>query len=64
MYVFFDKRALVNDLATSDDDHRQEAIDRLDEFVIGFNQSCGRFIMIDVGDGEDTVSAKVKGNVV
>ena len=64
VYLFFNKLGLVTDLTASNDDHRQDAIDSLDDFVIGFNEAAERFLMLDVGNGTDTVRAKVTGKVV
>ena len=61
VYLFFNKRGLIDDLLASTDDHRQDAVDNLDEFIIGFNEAGERFLMLDVGNGTDSVIAKVKG---
>lgn len=37
------------------------ARDALDEFVLGFNQACERFAMVDVGSGKEAAEAKMKG---
>jgi hypothetical protein len=58
VYVFLNKRGL------SDTFYRvaeQQARLKLDDFMIGFNQSTERFIMVDVGGAKEAADAKIKG---
>jgi hypothetical protein len=58
VYVFLNKRGL------SDTFHRlseHQAKLKLDDFMIGFNQSTERFIMVDVGGAKEAADAKIKG---
>ena len=59
-YVFFSKTTLLNLLARTGPRNR-EARERLDDFLMGFNQSSDRFMMADVGSDDGATAAKVKG---
>lgn len=37
------------------------ARDAFDEFMLGFNQACERFAIVDVGSGKEAADAKMKG---
>ncbi|EJD00943.1 uncharacterized protein FOMMEDRAFT_141705 [Fomitiporia mediterranea MF3/22] len=41
----------------------KEAYDRFEEFLLGFNQSCERFVMTDVGNDDEVTVAKLKAHL-
>ena len=58
VYVFLNKRGL------SETFHRvseHQVRLKLDDFMIGFNQSTERFIMVDVGSAKEAADSKIKG---
>ncbi len=59
-FIFFNKRGLMETFARAGGEFRgvREA---LDEFVLAFNQSSERFMMVDVGSGKEAADAKIKG---
>ncbi|KAF7309419.1 hypothetical protein MIND_00312700 [Mycena indigotica] len=58
VYVFFNKQGLLNTLRRCG---FAALTNKLDEFVIGFNQATERFIMVDVGSTKEAADAKLKG---
>jgi len=58
-FIFFNKRGLMETFARAGGEFRgvREA---LDEFVLAFNQSSERFMMVDVGSGKEAADAKIK----
>jgi len=59
VYIFFNKRGLLETF------HRcgyHSARNRLEDFVVGFNQASERFIMVDVGNGKEAADSKIKGS--
>lgn len=59
-YVYFNKKGLLNALSKAGGVYK-EARDRFEEFLLGFNQACERFVMVDVGNDDDAAVAKMKG---
>lgn len=57
VYLFYNEKGLAGTLQSS---RMKEAHDGLDDFVIGFNQSCRRFLMVDVGYGKEEADVKLK----
>jgi hypothetical protein len=49
-YVFYNKRGLVEAIGRAG---FFQAKSKLDDFMIGFNQAAGRFLMVDVGSGKE-----------
>ena len=58
IYVFLDRKGLVEAFKAM---HPRVLKEDFDEFIIGFNQSANRFLMVDVGDGKKAAVAKMKG---
>ncbi|KAH8113331.1 hypothetical protein DFH11DRAFT_1510555 [Phellopilus nigrolimitatus] len=61
-YIFFDKLAFLNSLVWGGEDCR-DARDRLEEFMSGFNQSCERFVMADIGNDKEAAGAKIRASL-
>ncbi|TDL29239.1 hypothetical protein BD410DRAFT_779576 [Rickenella mellea] len=59
VYIFYNRRGLLDTFGKSGTEFRG-ARDAFDDFVIGFNQSCERFLMVDVGYGKEAADAKIK----
>jgi hypothetical protein len=57
-YVVYNKRGLSETLGRF---NYGSAKAKLDDFMIGFNQAAGRFLMVDVGSGKEAADAKIKG---
>uniref|UniRef100_A0A4Q2D3G1 DUF7923 domain-containing protein n=1 Tax=Candolleomyces aberdarensis TaxID=2316362 RepID=A0A4Q2D3G1_9AGAR len=57
VYVFLNKRGLSDAFSRFSG---QQARLKLDDFMIGFNQSTERFIMVDVGGAKEAADAKIK----
>jgi len=57
VYIFFNKRGLAD---TFNRYSYHSARGRLDDFVMGFNQSTERFMMVDVGNGKEAADSKIK----
>lgn len=58
VYVFYNRKGLTDAMSASG---LSEACDGFDDFVVGFNQSCRRFLMVDVGSGKEEADAKLRG---
>ncbi|KAJ2915292.1 hypothetical protein MD484_g5148, partial [Candolleomyces efflorescens] len=58
VYVFLNKRGLSETFSRVSE---HQAKSKLDDFMIGFNQSTERFIMVDVGGAKEAADAKIKG---
>lgn len=58
VYVFFNKRGLVDILGRSG---HTVAKTKFEEFIMGFNQAAERFLMLDVGSAKEAADAKIKG---
>ncbi|CAK5268060.1 unnamed protein product [Mycena citricolor] len=56
-FVFFNKRGLVDTFRRTG---KGTWAANLDEFVLGFNQSTERFVMVDVGGMKEAADAKLK----
>jgi len=54
VYVFFNKGGLYSILPF-------DVRNKLEDFIVGFNQASERFMMVDVGAGKEAADAKVKG---
>ncbi|KAJ2926777.1 hypothetical protein H1R20_g10300, partial [Candolleomyces eurysporus] len=57
VYGFLNKRGLSDTFSRFSE---QQARLKLDDFMIGFNQSTERFIMVDVGGAKEAADAKIK----
>ncbi|KAI0068924.1 hypothetical protein BV25DRAFT_1904237 [Artomyces pyxidatus] len=57
VYIFYNRRGLVDALGLG---KLPDARGGFDEFVVGFNQAGGRFLMVDVGSGKDEADAKLR----
>ncbi|KAJ7708978.1 hypothetical protein B0H17DRAFT_1031419 [Mycena rosella] len=57
VYVFFNKRGLTDTFRRAG---LAALISNFEEFVMGFNQSTERFLMIDVGNMKEAADAKLK----
>ena len=62
VYVFYDKNCLAKVLSKTGKPTKSSRT-KLEEFVVGFNQACERFVMVDVASDEDAVASKVEGNI-
>lgn len=59
VYVFFNKRGLMDTFRRA---NFTIAINRFEDFVMGFNQASERFLMVDVGNTKEAADAKLKGS--
>lgn len=57
-YIFYNKRGLLEAIGRAG---LYQAKAKLDDFMIGFNQAAGRFLMVDVGSGKEIADSRVKG---
>ena len=57
VYVFFNKRGL----AETFNNIGLIGFKEFDDFVLGFNKSSERFIMVDVGNTKEAADAKLRG---
>lgn len=58
VYVFYNRKGLTHVMSACG---LSEAYDSFDDFVVGFNESCRRFLMADVGSGKEEADAKLRG---
>ena len=58
VYIFFNKRGLTETFGRAG---LNTVKAKFDEFVLGFNQSAERFMMLDVGKTKEAADAKIRG---
>ncbi|KAH0840069.1 hypothetical protein J3R83DRAFT_1036 [Lanmaoa asiatica] len=57
VYLFYNKRGLLETFARV---ALSAAKQKLDDFIIGFNQAAERFLIVDVGGSKEAADAKIK----
>jgi len=60
VYVFVNKRGLAEAFGRAG---HLAAKNKFEEFIAGFNQAAGRFIMVDAGSVKEAADAKIKGKL-
>jgi hypothetical protein len=63
VYVFLNRRGLSDTFVRVSRLSAKIARQKLDDFIVGFNQAAERFIMVDVGNAKEAADAKIKGAV-
>lgn len=58
VYVFLNKRGLAEAFGRAG---HLAAKGKFEDFIAGFNQAAGRFIMVDAGSVKEAADAKIKG---
>jgi hypothetical protein len=61
VYFFLNKHGLVDTLGRTG---QVRAKHYLEDFLMGFNQAAGRFLVVDVGNSREAADAKIKGRRV
>lgn len=57
VHVFYNKRGLTSAIGKAG---HSAAMQKLEDFVHGFNRAADRFIMVDVGPGKEAADVKIK----
>ncbi|KAJ2915291.1 hypothetical protein MD484_g5147, partial [Candolleomyces efflorescens] len=60
VYVFLNRRGLSDTFVRVSRLSANIARQKLDDFIVGFNQAAERFIMVDVGNAKEAADAKIK----
>jgi hypothetical protein len=60
VYVFLNKKGLVETFERMRPNFYKQ---NFDDFVLGFNQSADRFLLVDVGGGKEAADAKIKAHL-
>jgi len=57
VHVFYNKRGLTSAIGKAG---HSAAMQKLEDFVHGFNRAADRFVMVDVGPGKEAADVKIK----
>lgn len=61
VYVFLNRKGLSDTFVRVSRYSAKLSRQKLDDFIVGFNQAAETFIMVDVGNAKEAADAKIKG---